>query len=841
MHNRRDFLKDILLMAGATGVQLSFIETLQKAAAIEPTPGSDFSDADHIVILMQENRSLDHVYGSLSGVRGFSDPRAVKLPDGNPSFVQTEEDGRRYAPFRVDMQESKATWMGCLPHGYWDQVAANNFGLHDKWLQYKRPGHKDYQTLPMTMGYYSRGDLPYYYALADLFTVCDHNFCSVISSTTPNRLHLWTGTILPEQKVNSPAAITNGQCSYGNWCNWTTYPERLEDNGISWKIYQNELDVPTGMTGEEHGWLSNFGDSPIEWFSQFNVRFHPTHRAYLHRQLESTQQQLEEAKEKVSNASGEELQKLNDLIQKLTKSLDSLQKDVAEFTEENFNRLSERAKSLHQRAFTTNVSDPHYRELETVEYNDEGKKRTINIPKGDVLYQFRKDVESGNLPQVSWIVPPGRFSDHPDYAWFGQWYLSEVVSILTQNPEVWKKTVFILTYDENDGFFDHIPPFMPPRPNDPNSGGSSPGLETALDHVSPEIDKRYRGKDANGNPIGLGYRVPMVIASPWTTGGNICSEVFDHTSVIRFLESYLQRKTGKTITETNISPWRRTICGDLTSAFRSASSTKSDWVGHPSMSGFIEQIDRMKYKPVPKGFHELTDEEITAIQQGDRKNSPLPVQEPGQRPHAPLNYELEVTGDWDENRQHFVLTFSARNKRFGDRSLGAPFIAYAETTEGIQVRHYAVAPGSSVTAEWRSDLFGEQGYVLRVHGPNGFYREFRGTQADPKVELTFYDLNGTGERQDNKPRLTSIAITNAQAAPLRFTVKDGSYSETTMDVVANRGLPVNTAIAIDSSNDWYDLIVTSKDVPSFYRRYAGRAESGAWGLTDPLLAVQKKA
>src|SRR5690625_6626030 len=82
----------------------------------------------------------------------------------------------------------------------------------------------------------------------------------------------------------------------------------------------------------------------------------------------------------------------------------------------------------------------------------------MQVPKGDVLYQFRKDVDEGKLPAVSWVVAPGKFSDHPGYPWYGAWYISEVMSILTKNPEVWKKTIFIINYDENDGYFDHIPP-----------------------------------------------------------------------------------------------------------------------------------------------------------------------------------------------------------------------------------------------------------------------------------------------------------------------------------------------------------------------------------------------
>src|SRR5699024_7793935 len=130
-----------------------------------------------------------------------------------------------------------------------------------------------------------------------------------------------------------------------------------------------------------------------------------------------------------------------------------------------------------KKAFTTNVKDPLYHELTSIDYEEDGERRKLNLPKGDPLYQFREDVENGKLPRVSWLVGSQRFSDHPSSPWFGAWYVSEVLKILTDNPEVWKKTIFILTYDENDGYFDHIPPFTPADPEDEKSGFSSEGID----------------------------------------------------------------------------------------------------------------------------------------------------------------------------------------------------------------------------------------------------------------------------------------------------------------------------------------------------------------------------
>ncbi|MCH5683204.1 hypothetical protein LWM68_02260 [Niabella sp. W65] len=155
------------------------------------------------------------------------------------------------------------------------------------------------------------------------------------------------------------------------------------------------------------------------------------------------------------------------------------------------------------------------------------------------------------------MAAPQAFSDHTSSPLYGTWYVSEALNILTKNPEVWKKTIFILNYDENDGYYDHLPPFVVPDPNDPATGKVSEGID-----ITSDFDT------ATNWPIGLGYRVPMIIASPWSKGGFINSQIHDHTSTLMFLEKFLQKKTGKNIVSKNISSWRRTVCGDLTSAFR---------------------------------------------------------------------------------------------------------------------------------------------------------------------------------------------------------------------------------------------------------------------------------
>jgi phospholipase C len=161
MQTRRDFLKLAAMLSGASAVSGFVPESIQRAYAIAPEPGSTFLDAEHIVILMQENRSFDHMLGTLRGVRGFNDPRAIRLPNGNSVFVQTDASGISYAPWRLDIKDTRITWMGSIPHSRNSQVDAWNEGRHDGWIDAKRSGRHEYSSVPMTMGHYTREDLPF--------------------------------------------------------------------------------------------------------------------------------------------------------------------------------------------------------------------------------------------------------------------------------------------------------------------------------------------------------------------------------------------------------------------------------------------------------------------------------------------------------------------------------------------------------------------------------------------------------------------------------------------------------------------------------------------------------
>jgi phospholipase C len=420
---RRQLLKTAARMAALTSASALMPANLRRALARGPERSGSMRDIKHVVMLMQENRSFDHYFGTLAGVRGFNDPAPIRLSNGRSIFYQpdAENPDGYMLPFHLDTRTKSAQRIPSTSHSWECQHHAWNRGKMDRWV----PAHRLADGLdgPFCMGYHKRADIPFQFALAEAFTVCDAYHCSQLGPTVPNRMFWMTGTTDPEGKAGGP--LRNNDDPPPGGFKWTTYPERLETAGITWKIYQ-----------QEDNWIFNV-------FENFEV------------------------------------------FQK-----------------------APWGSSLHTRAIVRGAAG-----------------------------QFEDDAINDRLPAVSWILPTSSESEHPDYMpASGAAFVASKIDAIAANPEVWAKTVFILNYDENDGLFDHVPPPVPP-----------PG--TANEFV-------------DGLPIGAGFRVPCIIVSPWTAGGWVCSEPFDHTSVLRFLEKF----TG--VREPNISDWRRQTFGDLTSAFR---------------------------------------------------------------------------------------------------------------------------------------------------------------------------------------------------------------------------------------------------------------------------------
>jgi phospholipase C len=822
MATRRDFLKAASLLAGGAGMAGVVPESVKRALAIEPALGSTYKDAEHIVILMQENRSFDHALGSLQGVRGFNDPRAIRQANGNSVFLQTNAAGETYAPWRLDIKDTKITWMGSIPHSRQSQVDAWNEGGHDRWIDSKRSGNKTYAAMPLTMGHYTREDLPFYYALADAFTVCDQNYCSAMTSTTPNRLFFWTGTVRDEQRADSRVFMRNDQIMIGGQ-RWKTFPERLQEAGVSWKYYQNDLTRTSGLNGEEESWLGNFGTNVLEAFSAYNVPAYQYAGPNLQNELAvredrilKTQALIAKATDPVAKAKLEQRLKRDELDR------EALSRQLANGTGKDlYARLSPQQQALHDAAFVVNANDPHYRSLEPLQFNGQ----EMNVPKGDILHQFRDDVENNKLAMVSWLSSPEHFSDHPTSPWYGAWYVSEVMDILTKNPEVWKKTIFILTYDENDGYFDHAPSYVAADPKRPETGKASAGIDTSLEYMykEDELAQGVSHEEARNGPIGMGFRVPMVVASPWSRGGWVNSQLFDHTSMIQFLEEFVREKTGKTVHETNVSAWRRAISGDLTSCFRT--QTKDDTrLNYLDRDRFVIQIREAKDKELPANFKALTVPQIAEVNQKLAASQWMSKQEPGTRPANPLPYELYADGSLSADGKSFVLMMKAGTAVHGARSVGAPFNVYLRDEQTMVAGTYVVKAGDTLT---QSFPVKDGKYSIDVHAPNGFFRSFHGTSTAPVIVQAVYEQK-SGRLSGN----IALQVKNAGKSRVQIAVTDHSYGLAPVRKNVAAGATENVVMWSGKSHGWYDVSVSTENGEV---RYAGRVETGATSITDPAM------
>ncbi|MFC6882489.1 MULTISPECIES: phosphocholine-specific phospholipase C [Actinomadura] len=703
--DRRRFLQAGGATAAAAAGAAAFPPAIARALAVPAASRTrSIRDVEHVVILMQENRSFDHYFGTLRGVRGFGDPRPALLPNGKPVWHQPAastrtsryqsrglpDDVREVLPFYIDPRDT-TEYIAGTDHGWSSGHLAWNQGRHDQWVNQKQD--------VFTMGYLERRDLAYHFALAEAFTVCDSYFCSVHADTAPNRIMLWTGTVDTRNvlgtKPNGPGL---GERNGTNGYTWTTYPERLEAAKVSWKVYQGGSGIPGTPT-------DNYTDNSLEFFRKY---------------------------QRAEGATG---------------------------------ALPDKGASTH------------------------------------TLKELRADVQKGTLPQVSWVVPPYKYSEHPSASpTDGAYYINLVLEALTSDPEVWAKTVLIVNYDENDGLFDHVVPPMPPLTSEPGKQGMvSRGIARSLADELLDLDKHPEemgplvpGADPGGlQPLGLGPRVPLLVISPWSRGGWVCSETFDHTSVLRFLEE----RFG--VHEPNISAWRRSICGDLTSAldFGGRADTRPVSFEVPKP---IASAGRPYHVDLPQA---------------------MPRQEPGTRRARPLPYRFLVNEDPRRGDGTDRLRLTLRNRG----EAGAWFYVYDRNEPSSAPRRYAVSANDSLGDHW--DRKGG-GHHLAVYGPNGSLAEFKGGSDGLRAEVA--------EKGRDRIRVT---VRNAGTAVREVEAWDAYAKGGRRTRRLRPGASAEFTFGVRPASGWYDISVAERGSGAFLRRYAGHLEDGRPSQSDPGPAV----
>ena len=685
--NRRDFIKRSATSLGAAAALAAVPPSIRKALAIPANNATGtLRDVEHVVILMKENRSFDHYFGSLGGVRGFNDKATLPISGQTSIFQQPDPNGGFIEPFHADSNTTSALSMGSLPHGWPDGHQMWNSGRYDGWIAAKGAN---------TMAYFTRDDIPFHYALADSFTVCDQYFCASMTPTDPNRLHLYSGMLDIQASGNGPL-LSNTPAD--GPLTWTIYIQRLQEAGVSWRVYQ-------GSDGTE----------------PFRTALTPT--------------------------------VLGDL-------------DYPNpYNTMNFFAQVQNAAAGSPLAGVS-------------------AKRTYA--------QLLADVQSNQLAQVSWLMPAAWCSEHPVYTPAdGATYIAAILDALTSNPEVWSKTALFIMYDENDGFFDHVAAPTPPA-------SAAAGL-TNIDATDELFVSSPFWQGYAPGPVGLGPRVPMFVISPWSKGAWTCSEVFDHTSVIRFLEA----RFG--VFEPNITPWRRAVSGDLTSAFDFRNPNNAP-ITVPSTAGLTAKAAATAGLP---GI------QPPAVQT-------MAVQESGVRHLRPAPYELFV--DAVQDAGGLTLSFVNRGRT------AVVFHAYA-ALEPTSVKTYTVNVGTQLSDTWSpATVTGNSAtYDLTVTAPNGFLRRFAGSGAGASQEVTAGYEVAQGDIQ--------LTFVNSGRARATFTVKDNSYGRPAQTVEVPPEAIVRRQISLEGSHSWYDLTVTSSADAAFTRRFAGHVETGRPSVSDPVLST----
>jgi len=633
------------------------------------------ADVKHVVILMQENRSFDHYFGTLHGVRGFGDKQVLTYQDGHTIFQQPDAartDLGYLLPYNLTDQVD-----GDLDHSWDGDHQARNGGLWNQWVPAKTEE---------TMGYFTRDEIPFQYAVADAFTICDGYHQAIMAPTSPNRMYFWTGT--SSGWTSNP---NDYQVDFGADAGTpevTTYPELLQAAGISWKVYTNDQVGDSGSYPDF--FLGDYGDNPLWFYQQYNT------------------------------------------------------------TNSRQGGTSQLAARAAVTPWQTGAGAPPLSKTHAAY----------------VLSTFLKDVKSGTLPQVSWIVAPAGYCEHPSYTPdYGAHYVNTVLQTLFANPGLWKSTALFITYDEHDGFFDHQ---LPPAPE----------VTVTDEHIG-------------GLPVGPGTRVPMLICSPWTRGGWVDSNVYDHTSMLRFLAAW----TG--VKPANVTPWRASVTGDLTAAFD---------FGHPDFSipGTIPTLDQTW------ALTQLTGGSTTPPAEGAQQ---MPAQEPGTRPHRPTVHQ--PFADVTVNRTTGQVTAALTNTGTVGVSLAVYPDAYLPFT-ATPVTVLASAPRSYT---WEATPAGK--YAFSVYGPDGFLASFAG-QVVPAGQDTGPVPVVTAAPSRSGPAATlELTLANQGQQPITYTLTPNDYQGRTQTVTVKLGSP--TTISWPASQDgYYDVVITTSTPGGFRRRYAGR-------------------
>ncbi|HEY2506920.1 MAG TPA: alkaline phosphatase family protein, partial [Streptosporangiaceae bacterium] len=395
-----------------------------------------------------------------------------------------------------------------------------------------------------------------------------------------------------------------------------------------------------------------------------------------------------------------------------------------------------------------------------------------NVPLGPnhvnhVLADFEAACAAGALPQVSWIVAPDNYSEHPAASpSYGAHYVRAVLEAMMGNQELWESSALFITYDEHDGYFDHVAP--------------------------PAPEATFTDEFIDGLPIGFGNRVPMIVCSPWTRGGFVDSNLYDHTSMLRFLETWTGVKAA------NITDWRRALSGDLTTAF---DFSRPDF----TIPNLPDTVPLINQSDAEKNFPPITTPALGA--------QLMPSQEPGGRPHRPSNHRPQA--DASVNRASGQVTATMSND---GATVGVSMAVYPDALLPFTPTQFLVMGGKGRTYVWDSTQTDGQ-YAFSIYGPDRFVRSFAGAVV-PAGQNSGQVPTVSAHTLPGHQKVLRVTLANEGAQSVTYTLTANDFAGQTKTVRVGRQ-PVQVDWPGDADG-YYDLIVTANTGDGFTRRYAGR-------------------
>jgi phospholipase C len=632
------------------------------------------ADLKHVVIIMQENRSFDHYFGPMPGIRGLSDKQALNFQDGTDVFQQRDASGTIWTP-----QQDDSTW------GTDHSFTTLNGRRWNTWVQEKGAE---------AMNYHSPAYMSFYWSVASQFSIADQYFCSILGPTDCNRKYHWSG-------MSNGEIGNNDESNYDR--DWITVAEQLQQVGIDWRMFSDNSG--SGSGGREayvSDWFGDYGDNELKYFKGFDPN-----------------------------------------------GLAADDPALAPGT-----GLIWRGNCQYYLPAVASSVAPNNDSAQNLEY-----------VLTDFVAACQPDAENP-LPTVSWITAPYGWCEHPSSdSLHGERYVASILAALQSNPDIWNSTLFIVNYDENDGKFDHVlPPYA-----EPGTPGEYTNGEEQI-NVSNIVT-------TGGSPIGLGPRVPFLMVSPWTRGGWVASEVFDHTSVIKFLETWAAY-LGKPFTNPNISAWRRSVVGDLTSALDFA---------HPQI-GAVTFADPVAEIAV----------NVTA----------------GQMQHRPLPFHGNATLFEDRAAGTVTATMTAD----GPSGKALSFQVFPDSYQAFSNTPFTVVTGSSKQYVWDATTTDGK-YAFTIYSNDGFVRSFAG-QIVPSTEKDLGIPRADIQLVKGSSPKVAITLDNDGTEPVRYQLVANDFAGSTQVVYVKGGQ--STEVDWPTQDGYYDVIITTDTGNGWTQRYAGR-------------------